>query len=118
MAEIGLFELIVSERVLLECERNLRKKLPADLPVFAELLAHIEPEIVSDPPAADIARWEKVIASKDAPILGAAVQAGAERLLTLDLRDFTETAAAESNLVIQTPGEFVENIRSLVDAGV
>lgn len=118
MAEIGLFEVIVSERVLQECERNLRKKLPANLPVFASLLANVDPEIVSDPPASEISRWERVIAAKDAPILGSAVNAGADRFLTLDRRDFTNEAAAESKLLIQTPAEFVEHIRSLLDQGM
>lgn len=115
MAEIGLFELIVSQRVLVECERNLRKKLPAALPVFAELLANIDPEIAPDAPASELTRWEQVIAAKDAPILGSALNSAADRLLTLDLRDFTDSVAAESNLVIQTPGKFVDNIRSLLD---
>lgn len=117
MAEIGLFELLVSEQVLMECERNLRKKLPAALPLFAELLAHIEPEIAPDPPGSELAKWERLIAAKDAPILGSAVNARADRLLTLDRGDFTDAAGRESGLVIQTPAEFVEHIRALVDQG-
>ncbi|MEG4394471.1 hypothetical protein [Microcoleus sp. BROC3] len=45
MAEIGLFKLVVSEQVLQECDRTLRKKIPAALPIFTELLATINPEI-------------------------------------------------------------------------
>lgn len=118
MAEIGLFKLIVSRQVLDECERNLRKKLPTALPVFAELLANVVPEVVPDPPLEESARWTTLIATKDAPILAAAVLSSADRLLTLDANDFTCEVAAQSGLVIQTPGEFVQEIRSIVTEGL
>jgi len=118
MAEIGLFELVLSRWVLDECERNLRKKLPAALPIFAELLANIGPEIVPDPPAEESARWEAIIAAKDAPILAAAVLSSADCLLTLDAKDFTPEVAAQSGLTIQTPGDFVQEIRRIVTAGL
>ncbi len=37
MAEIGLFQLVISEQVLIECERNISKKLPDALPSFLQL---------------------------------------------------------------------------------
>jgi predicted nucleic acid-binding protein len=117
MAEIGLFKLIVSRQVLTECERNLRKKLPAALPILAELLAVIDPEIQPDPPLAEIACWEKFIEPKDAPILAAALQAKSNRLLTLNTRDFTPEVAAQSGLTIQTPGQFVQTIRQIIAQG-
>lgn len=118
MAEIGLFKLVLSRQVLDECERNLRQKLPAALPVFAELLANIEPEIVPDPPTKESTRWEALVVAKDAPILAAAVLSSADRLLTLDVNDFTPEVAAQSGLTIQTPGDFVQEIRGIVTAGL
>lgn len=109
MAEIGLFKLVLSRQVLDECERNLRQKLPAALPVFAELLVNIEPEIVPDPLLEESTRWEALIAAQDAPILAAAVLSSADRLLTLDVNDFTPEVAAQSGLTIQTPGDFPRN---------
>lgn len=118
MAELGLFDLVVSRQVLDECERNLRRKLPRALPVFAELLARVELEIYPDPPAEEIARWEAVISASDAPILAAAVLAAPDRLLTLDAQDWTAAVAAQSGLIIRTPGEFVREIRQLVEDGL
>lgn len=118
MAEIGLFKLVLSRQILDECERNLSKKLPAALPIFAGLLANIEPEIVPDPPAEESARWETIIAPKDAPILAAAVLATPDRFLTLDMQDFTAEVAAEAGLIIQTPAEFVQELRRLVENGL
>ena len=118
LAEIGLFKLILCRQILDECDRNLRKKLPAALPIFAQLLAAINPEIAPDPPQAECVRWESIIEAKDAPILAAAVLARPDRLLSLNTKDFTPQVAAQSGLIIQTPGEFIQEIRSLVDTGL
>lgn len=120
MAEIGLYRLVVSRQVLDETERNLRKKLPAALPVFAELMAAINPEVVPDPSPEEVIRWQSVIEPKDAPILAAAVAAAPDRFLTLDVKDFIEPVyvAEKSELRIEMPAEFVQAIRALVEEGL
>ncbi len=118
MAEIGLFNLVVSRQVLDECERNLRKKLPTALPIFAELLAAISLEILPDLPPEEATRWEAIIEAKDAPILAAAVLAAPDRLLTLNTKDFTPEVAVQSGLIIQTPGDFVQEIRTVIETGL
>jgi hypothetical protein len=72
MAEIGLFNLVVSDQVLEECDRNIRKKIPASLPIFTELLATINPEIQPDPSLEESSQWVAIIEAKDTPILAAA----------------------------------------------
>lgn len=114
LAEVGLFRLVVCRQVLDEAERNLRQKLPRALPVFAELLATLDLEILPDPEPAAWQRWEGIIEAKDAPILEAAVAAGVDRLLSLNTKDFTPEVAQESRLLIQTPAEFVTELRGLV----
>lgn len=114
LAEVGLFRLVVSRQVLDEAERNLRKKLPRALPTFAELLATVQIEIVPDPEPSAWQRWATLIEEKDAPILEAAVTADADRLLTLNTRDFTPEVAVESGLAIQTPAQFIGELRNLV----
>ena len=118
MAEIGLFKLLVSRQILDECDRNLRKKLPAAWPIFVELLATIVPEILPDPSPEESAQWETIIEAKDAPILAAAVLANADRLLTLNTKDFTPEVAVRSGLIVQTPGVFVQEIRKIVEKGL
>ena len=113
-AEVGLFRLFVSRQVLDEAERNLRKKLPRALPTFAEILATVQIEIVPDPEPSAWQRWEGTIEAKDAPILEAAVVAEVDRLLTLNTRHFTPTVAQESGLAIQTPAQFIGELRDLV----
>lgn len=118
MAEIGLFKLVVSQQVLEECDRNLRKKLPASLPIFTQLLANINPEFQPDPSLEESLRWADIIEAKDTPILAAAVLANVDRLLSLNTKDFTAEVAAQSGLMIQTPAEFVREIREIVEEGL
>ncbi|MDD1429060.1 PIN domain-containing protein [Dolichospermum sp. ST_sed9] len=117
MAEIGLFELVISEQVLLECERNLAKKLPDALPIFAQLIAAINPEILPNPTLEESNRWIDIIEAKDAPILAAAVLGKIDRLLSLNTKDFTTKVGIKSQLIIQTPAEFVREIREIVQKG-
>ncbi len=114
MAEIGLFQLIVSRQVVDECERNLRHKFPGALPVFAHLLTNINLIVVDDPPSEESIRWHLHIEAKDAPILAAAVQAKVVRLLSLNTKHFTPNVAQASGVMIQSPSEFVREIRTII----
>lgn len=115
MAEIDLYTLVVSRQVLDETERNLRKKLPRALPVFVELMTHLNLEIIPDPEPSECARWEAIIEAKDAPILAAAILAGVDRLVTLNTKDFTTDVAEQIGLLIQTPAELIHEVRAIVD---
>jgi predicted nucleic acid-binding protein len=114
LAEVGLFKLVVCRQVLDEAERNIRHKLPNALKVFAELMAVLALEIIEDPEPAAWQEWQDVIETKDAPILAAAVSAQVDRLLTLNTKDFTAEVAAQSGLVIQTPAQFIVELRDIV----
>lgn len=114
LAEVGLFQLVVCTQVLDEAERNLRKKLPRALPNFAAQMARLRLEILPDPTPEQVKPWQDIIETKDAPILCAAVVSHVDRLITLNMKDFTPAVAEQSGLTIQTPAEFVEEIRRLV----
>lgn len=118
LAEVGLFRLVVCPQVLDEAERNLRRKLPQALPLFAEIMAALNLVIVPDPPPAAYERWLDIIEAKDAPILEAAVQADVDRFLTLNTKDFTPKVAAQTDLWIQTPAQFITDMRELITAGL
>ncbi len=114
MAEIGLFKVLISEQVIEECDRNITKKLPKALPIFRQILNVTNPEILPNPSITDVAKWETLIEPKDAPILTAALLAQSDRLLSLNTRDFTPSVAQQSGLKIQTPSEFIQEIRSIL----
>jgi predicted nucleic acid-binding protein len=114
MAEIGLFKVLISEQVIEECDRNITKKLPKALPILKQILSVINPEILPNPAIADVVKWETIIEPKDAPILAAALLARSDRLLSLNTKDFTPNVAQQSGLKLQTPSEFIQEIRSIL----
>ncbi|MEM8859593.1 MAG: PIN domain-containing protein [Chloroflexota bacterium] len=118
IAEVGLIDLVVSRQVLDEAERNLRLKLPQALPTFAEQLSLLDLEIIPDPKPEESAQWEPIIEVKDAPVLAAAVLAKVDRILSLNTKDFIQDVADQCGVPIQTPGEFIQDIRNILDLGV
>lgn len=114
LAEYGLIQLVVTRQVLDEAERNIRIKLPRILPFFAEMLSYLDLNILDDPERDAFERWLPVIEEKDAPILEAAVSASVSYFLTLNTKHFTADVAAASGLTLQTPGEFVQQIRHIL----
>jgi len=118
LAEVGLFQLVVSRQVLDEAERNLRKKLPRALPNFAAQMTRLRLEIVPDPASHEIAAWTAIIHPSDAPILCAAIKASVDRFLTLNTRHFTPEVADQSGLLIQTPAQLMVELRDLVTKGL
>ena len=117
LAEIGFIRLLVSAQVLEEAERNLRDKAPKALPFFQQLATALNWEIVPEPAKEAIAECARVIAPKDAPILAAAMVAQPARFVTLDARHLdTPQARTFSGLTIQSPGEFIEEMRALLSA--
>lgn len=118
MGEIGLVQLVVSHQALVEAERNIRKKLPKALPNFVEQMTYLQLEVVSDPPNEISAQWEPIIEDKDAPILAAAILANVERLITLNTKDFTAEVARQTGLLIQTPAQFIQEMRFVIQVGL
>ena len=118
MAEIGLYKLLISEQVLEECRRNLNKKLPKAIPIFDDLINNINVQILPNPSLEEFSVYIDIIEAKDAPILSAALLARADRLLSLNTKDFTQKVAERTGITIQTPSEFIQDIRSIVTQGL
>jgi predicted nucleic acid-binding protein len=114
MAEIGLFKLLISEQVLEECQRNLHKKIPLALPIFNQLISQINPEILPNPSREQFLQYCKIIEAEDAPILASALLAKADRLLSLNTKDFTPEVGKQTGIMIQTPSQFIQDIRSII----
>jgi len=118
LAEVGMFRIVVTRQILDESERNLRKKAPTVLPEFTEILARSAPELLPDPGLDASIRWHNFIHINDAPILEAAVTTQVARLFTLNTRHFTQKVADLTGITIQTPSQFVQELRSIVTAGL
>ena len=117
LAEIGLIKVIVSSQVLEETERNLSRKAPRALPFYRQVIASLDLELVDEPAPGKVAECTEVIEAKDAPILAAAMEAKPARLVTLNTKHFVvPEVIAFSKLMIQTPGEFIREIRRILTA--
>ncbi len=114
MAEIGLYKLLISEQVLEECQRNLSKKIPKAIPIFRDLINNINVEILPNPSLEEFSTYINIIEAKDAPILAAALLAKTDRLLSLNTKDFTPEVGDKTGIIIQTPSQFIQDIRSII----
>lgn len=82
--------------------------------MFNQLIAALKPVVQPMPSQDEVRPWLEVIEAKDAPILAAAMLAGSDRLLSLNTKDFTPAVAERAGLVIQTPAQFIEALRAVV----
>ena len=109
----GNLQIVVSQHVLEEAERNLTQKAPEILPVLHELLTALAAEVADRPTRAELEQAATYIALKNASIVAAAVKAKLDYLATWDRRHFIDDpgVAEKSGLTIVTPGELMAIIR-------
>ncbi|RME97462.1 MAG: PIN domain-containing protein [Chloroflexi bacterium] len=111
LGEITLLDCVTSEQAIVEVERNLAAKLPAKLPDF-QLLVRRCLRVVPNPDLATLANFAGQADPKDLPLLAAAVQANCRWFLTFNTRHYFPAGEA---IVIQRPGEFLRNIRGVLN---
>jgi predicted nucleic acid-binding protein len=109
LGEARVIDLVVSRQVLTEADRNISSKLPTVLADYRMLLERLALQIVEDPSAQGVREAARVIHHKDAPILAAARQAGADYLVTWNTRHVhTVSVRAFAPFAVMTPGEFLQ----------
>lgn len=107
LCELTIIEGVISDQVRTEAERNLRGKLPQALPAFRVLIESALKR-VKDPRLEDLERFRGQADAKDLPILVAAVLNGCDYLITFNVKDYHPDP---ENIVVQTPGEFLQRLR-------
>jgi predicted nucleic acid-binding protein len=96
---------------LMEVERNLKKKMPAAIPVYHKYLPKLRLEVVALPSAETIRRMTGVIAEKDIPVLASAIACGADYLITGDKKDFAKLKNDKKyDIEIVSPSEFIDQV--------
>lgn len=106
----GKYEAVVSRLVLLEAERNIRKKLPSSaLKRYRRILGTVPFSAVQAPSLEALRTYRPLINEKDVPILAAALASRASYLVTLDRRLVTDRLrAARLPIRFATPGEILQ----------
>ncbi len=90
-------------------------KLPECLDDFRAYVETLAPVLIEDPSARDVKRFSLLIDPSDAPILAAASAARADYLVTWDRKHFmTKGPRALSRPKVMTPGEFLQEFRTLL----
>ena len=103
-------ELLATQLVLKEADRNLRKKASSEvLTDFRRFLNGTKIQISLPPTEEMRARCESLIHFKDIPILATALEAKVDFLITLDRKHFlTESVLTHSGKTkILTPADFI-----------
>jgi putative PIN family toxin of toxin-antitoxin system len=105
----GRLMVVISQQVMDEVIRTIKKKLPEALPALSKLLVNAPPEIRKDPIPEEVKRWSGLLDIGDAAILGAAIAAQPDYFVTGD-RHFIENPeiAEKAGLQIVTPAQFIE----------
>ena len=109
----GRFRAVCTKRVLLEAERNIRRKLGTEaLLRFYRDLADLDPILEAPPTPGETAACEPIVGEKDAHVLAAALKSKADVLLTLDRKHFMARKVQEAGLGIKivTPGDFLREL--------
>jgi len=108
----GEVQLVISEDVLEEAERNLAAKYPDTVAVFHQIMGSIPFEIVT-PTTEEVQRAASYTADKDAHIVAAAKRAQVDYLVSLDRRHLVGVpeVAQRSGLKIVLPSDLLEEIR-------
>ena len=103
--------LLARRIVLKEADRNLRRKTqPQTAKAFRRFLRETKIEILPSPADTHLAHYEALIHPKDTVILGAALEAQVDFLVTLDRRHFLtpQVLAKQGRTKILTPENFIK----------
>ena len=113
LAADGRLQVVLSEDVIEEVERNLKRKAPAALPAWHDLLTILTPEMVPSPAPDVIQAAARYTEPKDAPIIAAAMVSDCPYVVTYDQKHLLlrPEVAEESGLQIVTPDVVVRLVR-------
>ncbi len=103
--------IVVSQLVVDELIRAIHRKLPDALPHLREFLLNTPPEVVPDPMAEEIQTFAHGVNRSDAPLLAAAVIAGADYLVSGDVAFLREARRLETSVTLVTPRELLGRLQ-------
>lgn len=110
----GRISIVFSQQVLEELVATIREKRPDLLALLQTLLTNAPPEICADPTPAEVRRAAHWINLDDAPILAAALNAGADCLVTGNTRHFTQAVADSAGIPNMTPAGYLARLKDVL----
>jgi putative PIN family toxin of toxin-antitoxin system len=114
LCEAESIQMVISQQVLVEADRNFSSKLPGLVTQFRQFIRNLAPLMVEDPPATAVQRAATLIAQKDASILAAALGAKVDYLITPDKKHFLNPKVKKSiPIEICSPADFLRIFEGL-----
>ena len=108
IVEKGYLRAVVSQPVLMEAERNIRTKMPAEvLQRYYDLVKRVPWALAPVPRPRDRERYLSVVTEKDGHVIAAAVACGAPFLITLDRPFLGGVNRGGFGILALTPGDFI-----------
>lgn len=105
----GEFQVVVSQLVLDQVIRGIKRKMPSELQSLQEFLLQYPPEVCPDPTVEEISHYSEVIHAEDAPILAAAIASGVDYLVTGDKHFLSKASILhEKGIKVVSPAQFLE----------
>jgi predicted nucleic acid-binding protein len=113
LGEAGLLDLLVGRHVLREADEVVRRKVPASLPLLAQLLELGGVETVPSPTQKQIESARSMIAyHPDAYVLAEAIRSEADWFVTHDKEHFLKARASiKLSFEIGTPGDLLQKLK-------
>jgi predicted nucleic acid-binding protein len=108
----GTIALSISDLVLDETRRNLKKNAPLALPYFT-ILADVFSPFITNPTKAEVFKAAKIVHLKDAPIVAAAAKGKAAYLATHDVKyllSHAQAIEAAYGITVLTPAELLSTL--------
>jgi predicted nucleic acid-binding protein len=99
----GIYTPVVSQEVVGELVRNIRRRVPDLLQRMAVVLAELPLEVIANPPDAQLEPWLSGGAVEDAHVMAAATLSGAPYLCTGDRRFIRRLAGQDIGIQIISP---------------
>lgn len=103
-------QVVISDLVIEETQRNLAEKVPKALPALQLFLETLNPEVVS-PTKRQVQKASKVVELKDAPIVAGAITAKADYLASFDRKHILaqkQEIARSFKVKVVTPDELIK----------
>ena len=105
----GRIQMVVSQQVLEELAHTIAAKLPAAAAAVQTLLFSAPPEVVPDPPLAAVKRRSQLVGPLDAPVIAAALEAGADYFVTGDQGLLAKAdEIAREGIAALSPRQFIQ----------
>ena len=111
LCEIRLFNGLTCRQVVVECRRNLRKKLPKAEPIFNDIVQR-SLDIMKNPSVDEQNNYCDMAHPKDLPILTSALNNQADYFITFNTKHYY--LDKNHHLIVLQPGEMLKRIRFML----